>query len=274
MQQELQRQEMQRQQQHLAKQREQEHGQRTPTPQREGPLPQRPPSSGKSNLDLRQPPVSSVGPHRGPYSIVETRAGPADTKPSQGPPTVDPRYVQNRSHPGQSYPIDPRTGQSSAFGAPPVSGEIPQGVPSHLYAPADMRIHQSAVPYPIRMPHLPVDMIYQQQHAQYMAAKERGLIPGVPPHYIVEHPGHVEHPHLVDGRPPSQGTSRPPSRGSQHGGSLTPSTTHSPFSTPEPHMTQPALVAAHTMAEIPPADGSLLSLLQVCQHPIYHLHIH
>ncbi|XP_053378964.1 msx2-interacting protein-like isoform X2 [Mercenaria mercenaria] len=202
--------------------------------------------ASQSQSDPRQSPAVRMT-----YPFVEPRPPSRDGgKMQQSPAIVDPRDPRfSQQFPGH-HPADLRMGSSQSSAFSPAAGN--SGDPTHMYTQAELqRLQNGLIPaYPpgllIREPHL------IPGHAPYM----------LPPGHLAYMAQQMEHQqHLVDGRPPSRGTSRPPSNQPVHTVSPTQQTPNDqrnqgrsqgqgqamgPPSTRDPH----------------PGDGSLLSLLQ------------
>lgn len=188
------------------------------------------------------------------YQFVEPRPPSPNGKHPQSPAIDprDPRFAQQFGH----HPTDLRMGASQSSAFSPAAGAGADA--AHMYTQAEIqRLQNGILPYP-------PGLIMREAH----------LFPGhVPPHML---PGHLaymtqqmEHQHLVDGRPPSRGTSRPPSN-------QPPAHTVSPSHPQQqqqqqqdnrnPNRGPPAQAMGPPTTRDPhPGDGSLLSLLQVLE---------
>ncbi|XP_071147711.1 protein split ends-like isoform X1 [Mytilus edulis] len=154
-----------------------------------------------------------------------------------GPSVMDPR---NLHHLQELQRAGPRG--HGAFAAP--TGELIQGIPAHLYRDPEFqqRIHAAAA---LRMPHLLDPHMYPQGYPLGLPHPYLGQVGTLP----------IDHPHLADQRPPSQG-------GSSHG-----------MRSPPPRQAHQAVAKSPAIPAQPPnrqqmpdpppgGEGSLLSLLQ------------
>lgn len=194
--------------------------------------------------DPRQPSAVRMG-----YPFVEPRPPSRDGgKMQQSPAIVDPRDPRfTQQFPGH-HPADLRMGSSQSSAFSPAAGNSAD--PAHMYSQADIQRLQNGL-----IPAYPPGLLMREPH----------LIPGHGPYMI---PGHLaymahtqqmEHQHLVDGRPPSRGASRPPSNQPTHTVSPTQQT---PTDNRNQNRSQTQPMGPPSR-DPHPGDGSLLSLLQV-----------
>lgn len=194
-------------------------------------------SQGQS--DPRQSPAVRMT-----YPFVEPRPPSRDNgKMQQSPAIVDPRFSQQ--FPGH-HPADLRMGSSQASAFSPAAGN--SGDPTHMYTQAELQRLQNGL-----IPAYPPGLMIREPH----------LIPGHPPYMLHGHLAfmaqQMEHPHLVDGRPPSRGTSRPPSNQPVH--TVSP-TQQNPNDQRSQNRAQGQTIGPPSTRDPHPGDGSLLSLLQ------------
>ncbi|KAL4221812.1 hypothetical protein ACF0H5_020066 [Mactra antiquata] len=196
--------------------------------------------------DPRQPSAVRMG-----YPFVEPRPPSRDgAKMQQSPAIVDPRDPRfTQQFPGH-HPADLRMGSSQSSAFSPAAGNSAD--PAHMYSQADLQRLQNGL-----IPAYPPGLLMREPH----------MIPGHGPYML---PGHIaymthtqqmEHQHMVDGRPPSRGTSRPPSNQPTHTVSptqQTPADNRNQTRT----QTQPPPMGPPSTRDPHPGDGSLLSLLQ------------
>ena len=198
---------------------------------------------------------SPSDPHHNPaiarmgYPFAEPRPPSRDGKmPPQSPAIVDPRDPRfTQQFPGH-HATDLRLGSTTSSAFSPASGTADP----HLLSNAELQRFQQngMIPagYGLRMlePHL----IGGPGHGPYM-------IPGLPlPPFMAAQ--QMDQAHLIDGRPPSRGSARPPSTQSIH--------TLSPTQAPGPdgrNQNRPGQAGPVAQTRDPhPGDGSLLNLLQ------------
>lgn len=200
----------------------------------------------QSPSDPRQSPAG-VLPHRMGYPpFVEPRPPSREGKMPQGQGIIDSRFSQYA--PGH-HPADLRITSSqapSAFSpAAPGSTDSP-----HMYTPAEIQRLQNGCIHPFTAGLRMLEPHMVPGPAPYM-------IPGHPITYI---PQPIDHQRLVDGRPQSRGSGRPPSTSSSHNVSPTlaaPPDGRLPSRSQNGPQTRQGSDGPH------PGDGSLLSLLQV-----------
>lgn len=183
--------------------------------------------------------------------FVEPRPPSREGKMQQSPAIIDPRDPRFSQFPPGHHPADLRINSSqapSAFSpAAPGTTESP-----HMYTPAEIQRLQNGLihPYPGGLRMLEPHMV--PGPAPYM-------LPGSvhPIAYIAQQ---MDHQHLVDGRPQSRGSGRPPSQNSAHNVSPT---LPAPPDGRLPTRGQNNGPQTRSSSDGPhPGDGSLLSLLQ------------
>ncbi|XP_052759600.1 msx2-interacting protein-like isoform X2 [Mya arenaria] len=193
--------------------------------------------------DPRQSPaIRGIG-----YPFVEPRPPSPNGKHPQSP-AIDPRDPRFAQQFAGHHPADLRLGSSQASAFSPAAGQGTDA--AHMYTQAEFqRLQQNGL-----LPAYPPSLLMREPH----------LIPGHGPPYMI--PGHLahfaqqmEHQHLVDGRPPSRGTGRPPSnQPAAH--------TMSPSQQQQEGRGQNRAPQGQTMGppsrDPHPGDGSLLGLLQ------------
>lgn len=201
-------------------------------------------SQGQS--DHRQSPAVRMA-----YPFVEPRPPSRDGKMQQSPAIVDPRDPRfTQQFPGH-HPADLRLGSSQSSAFSPAAGNSAD--PAHMYTQAELQRLQNGI-----IPAYPPGLLIREPH----------LMPGHAPYML---PGHLaymaqqmEHQqHLVDGRPPSRGTSRPPSNQPVHTVSPTQQQTPTDQRNQNRERGQAQAMGPPSNRDAHPGDGgSLLSLLQ------------
>ncbi|XP_060565784.1 msx2-interacting protein-like isoform X2 [Ruditapes philippinarum] len=202
--------------------------------------------ASQSQVDPRQSPAVRMT-----YPFVEPRPPSRDGgKMQQSPAIVDPRDPRfPQQFPGH-HPADLRMGSSQSSAFSPAAGN--SGDPTHMYSQAELQRLQNGL-----IPAYPPGLMLREPH----------LIPGHAPYML---PGHLaymaqqmEHQqHLVDGRPPSRGTSRPPSNQPVHTVSPTQHTPNDQRNQGRNQNQQGNAPPPSSRDPPHPGDGSLLSLLQ------------